>query len=106
MGLFVEAEILGRRVDEAVILPRAALRPDGPRAAGTATACSSSTTTAGSSFRPVEVLRSERERVVIGGGLAAGERVCVSPLRAAGGRHGPVAVVRGATKPRPPESQP
>ncbi|MBW1684934.1 MAG: hypothetical protein JRS35_07685, partial [Deltaproteobacteria bacterium] len=33
-------------------------------------------------FRPVEVLRSERERVVIGAGLAAGERVCVSPLRA------------------------
>jgi multidrug efflux pump subunit AcrA (membrane-fusion protein) len=33
-------------------------------------------------FRPVEVLRRERETVVIGGGLAAGEAVVVSPLAA------------------------
>ena len=33
-------------------------------------------------FRDIEVLRAERERVVIGAGLAPGERVCVSPLGA------------------------
>jgi hypothetical protein len=31
----------------------------------------------------VDVLRLEREHVVIGDGLATGERVCVSPLPAA-----------------------
>jgi len=30
----------------------------------------------------VEVLRRERDQVVIGEGLAAGERVCVSPIQA------------------------
>ena len=43
VGLFVEAEILGRRVDAAVMLPRAALRRDetGPgEPAGTGTSCS------------------------------------------------------------------
>jgi len=34
-------------------------------------------------FRDVEVLRKEREEVVIGDGLAAGEDVVVSPLPAA-----------------------
>ena len=34
-------------------------------------------------FRDVEVLRVERDEVVIGGGLAVGERVCISPLPAA-----------------------
>jgi multidrug efflux pump subunit AcrA (membrane-fusion protein) len=33
-------------------------------------------------FRPVQVVRSERERVVIGAGLSSGERVCISALRA------------------------
>ena len=31
---------------------------------------------------PVEVLRTEREEVVIGDGLAAGDRVSISPLTA------------------------
>ena len=34
-------------------------------------------------FRDVKVLRRRRDEVVIGGGLRAGERVCVSPLPAA-----------------------
>jgi len=74
VGLFVEAEIRGRRVESAVILPRSALR-DGNRvlvvdAAGRL------------HFRDVEVLRKQREEVVIGDGLAAGEDVVVSPLPA------------------------
>ncbi len=75
VGLFVEAEIEGRSVADAVVLPRAALR-EGDRvlvvdAEGRLR------------FRDVEVLRTERERVVIGAGLRAGEQVCVSPLSAA-----------------------
>jgi len=74
VGLFVEAEIRGRRVEEAVVLPRSALR-DGDRVL---------VVDAGGRmhFREVEVLRGERSQVVIGGGLAAGEDVIVSPLSA------------------------
>jgi RND family efflux transporter MFP subunit len=85
VGLFVEADILGRRVDEAVVLPRAALRRDeaGPgEAARDGHFVLVVDEESRLEFRPVEVLRTERERVVIGAGLAAGERVCVSPLRA------------------------
>jgi hypothetical protein len=75
VGLFVEAEIRGRQVESAVILPRAALR-DGDRVL---------VVNSGGRlhFRDVEVLRKEREEVVIGEGLAAGEDVVVSPLPAA-----------------------
>ena len=33
-------------------------------------------------FRDVEVLRTERENVILGAGLAEGDRVCTSPLEA------------------------
>ena len=72
MGLFVEAEIAGRTAAGVFVIPRAALRDrdqvlivdadDRLR------------------LRDVAVLRAEDERVVLSGGLAAGERVCVSPL--------------------------
>ena len=75
VGLFVEAEIAGRTVKDAFLLPREALRhgdrvyviddEDLLR------------------IRDVEVLRTEREQVVIGKGLRSGDRVCVSPLAAA-----------------------
>lgn len=75
VGLFVEAEILGRTVDVAYVLPRIALRGgsrvylvDGEQKLR---------------FREVEVLRIERETVVVGEGLAPGDRVCVSALSAA-----------------------
>ena len=71
-GMFVEAEIEGRTVDDIVVLPWAALRgrdrvlvvdaEDRLR------------------FRQVEVLRSTSEHVLVSGGLAEGERVCVSAL--------------------------
>jgi RND family efflux transporter MFP subunit len=74
VGLFVEAEIQGRAVRDAIVLPGSALRDtkrvlvvdeeDRLR------------------FREVEVLRADRRQVVIGSGLAAGERVCISPLEA------------------------
>ena len=75
VGLFVEAEIQGRTLEDAVVLPRSALREgsrvlvvdDGDRLR----------------FRAVEVLRAERDAIVIGTGLAPGERVCISPLQGA-----------------------
>jgi RND family efflux transporter MFP subunit len=78
VGLFVEAEIQGRNVENVFVLPRTALRTDtgsdlvyvvdaGDRLR----------------FKPVDVLRAKRDDVVIGGGLRPGDRVCVSPLAAA-----------------------
>jgi len=72
VGLFVEAEIQGRQLDAAVVLPREALR-EGDRvlivdAEGRLR------------FRSVEVARTDRENVVLASGVAAGEHVCVSPL--------------------------
>lgn len=73
VGLFVEAEIGGKTVENAVVLPRAALRGlsrvlvvEDERLY----------------FRDVEVLRADSERVIITGGLRAGEQVCISPLDA------------------------
>jgi RND family efflux transporter MFP subunit len=75
VGLFVEAEIEGREIAGAVILPTAALRDDGQvfviDAEGRL------------HFRKVEVLRNRRDEIVVGSGLAAGERVAVTPLRGA-----------------------
>ena len=72
VGLFVEAEIQGRRVGDASVLPRTALR--GTDHVLVLDADSRLR------LRKVDVLRVEREQVVIGAGLAPGERVCVSPL--------------------------
>lgn len=74
VGMFVDAEIEGRRVQEAYDLPRSALRRDGRvfvveegRLA----------------FREVEVLQRKEQRVLIAGGLEPGDAVIVSPLEAA-----------------------
>jgi hypothetical protein len=74
VGLFVEAEIRGRRIEAAVVLPRSALR-DGDRVLVV-------DADGRMRFREVDVLRGERSQVVIGAGLAAGEDVIVSPLSA------------------------
>ena len=71
-GMFVEAEIEGRTVDDVVILPWSALRgrdqvlvvDDSNRLR----------------FRQVEILRSTSEEVLIRSGLAEGEAVCISAL--------------------------
>ncbi len=73
-GLFVQAEIEGRSVDGAVRLPSGALR------AGDQVLVVDGETLR---FRAVEVLRRERDTVVVGAGLAAGDEVCVSTLEAA-----------------------
>ena len=74
VGLFVEAEIEGKRIDAAYVLPRTALRGD--------QRVYLIDDQSRLRFRDVEVLRAERGRVVIGAGLSPGDRVCVSPLSA------------------------
>ena len=74
VGMFVEAEITGRRVDDVVVLPWAALNgrdqvlivDDDGRLR----------------FRQVDILRSTSEHVLVQGGLAPGERVSISALDA------------------------
>ena len=72
VGLFVEAEIVGRRVENVVVLPRAALRGEQQVAVVS--------DRGRLRMRNVDVLRRERDRVLIRGGLEAGEQVCTSPL--------------------------
>ena len=71
VGLYVEADIGGKIVDNAIILPRAALR-------GTNRVLVVSDGRL--YFRDVVVLRADTERVIITSGLKPGERVCISPL--------------------------
>ncbi len=79
VGLFVEAEIVGRTVEDAYVLPRNALRrPRGDGRPYVLVVDDDSRLR----IRDVEVLRTERGRVIVGAGLSPGERVCISPLRA------------------------
>ena len=75
VGLFVSAEILGRRQANAFVVPRTALR-EGRDGDEVLVVDDESRIR----FRPVQVLRQRRGEVVIGSGLSAGERVLVSPL--------------------------
>jgi RND family efflux transporter MFP subunit len=84
IGLFVEAEIEGKTIDGAFVLPRAALRP---RRAGLADAGPGRgeevlvvDAEGRARHRLVEVLRERGDEVVVSAGLDDGERVIVSPL--------------------------
>ena len=78
VGLFVEAEIQGRKFEGVFVLPRLALRTDtGDDLVYVVDDADRLR------FRAVEVLRADREQVVVRGGLEPGERVCVSPMTAA-----------------------
>jgi RND family efflux transporter MFP subunit len=74
VGLFVKAEIAGRRAHDVVTLPRSALR-EGDQVAVV-------DTDDRLRLRDVGVLRADREQVLVESGLAAGERVSVSSLEA------------------------
>jgi multidrug efflux pump subunit AcrA (membrane-fusion protein) len=78
VGLFVSAEILGRRIQGAYVIPRSAVRED---ADGTHVLVVDGEDRI--RIRAVKVLRSQRDSAVIGAGLVGGERVCVSPLASA-----------------------
>ncbi len=90
VGLFVEAEILGRRFHDVVALPREALRSG----ADTVLIVDAEGRV---EERSVSVARVDRDEVLIESGLAPGERVCVSPTPPAVGQAvRPVEVPQGA----------
>lgn len=75
VGLFVEAEIRGREANDVLRVPRSAMR--------TADELLIVDENDRLEFRRVAVLRADGETVLIGSGVAAGERICISPLEAA-----------------------
>jgi hypothetical protein len=70
--MFVNAEISGRLLEAVVVLPRSVLR-GGDQVVVVDVENRLQ-------LRRIEVLRKERETVVVAGGLAPGELVCTSPL--------------------------
>lgn len=75
MGLFVSAKIEGKTYDNGVVMPRSALRTGNKAYVITADNKMS--------IRDVSVLSSSPEGVIVEGGVSIGERVVVSPVRAA-----------------------
>ncbi len=75
VGMFVQAEIEGIRVRDVVSVPRVALRTD-----DTVYVVDSLDRL---NFRTVDILRRERDTVLIRAGLEEHERICISPLEVA-----------------------
>ena len=75
VGMFVKAEIQGIRVRDVIRAPRSAMRND-----DTVFVVDSGGRL---QFRMVDILRREREVVLIRSGIEEGEQICVSPLEAA-----------------------
>jgi len=73
VGMFVQAEIRGRKVQNVIRLPRSAIRDDNQVMVVDSDKLLH--------FRHVSILRLERDEVLVDGGLQAGELVCVSPLQ-------------------------
>jgi RND family efflux transporter MFP subunit len=74
VGLFVQARIAGRTVEDVAVVPREALQ-----APGRVLVVDEQDRLR---FRDVEVLRLERDQALISSGLVAGERVCISAIQA------------------------
>ena len=72
MGMFVKAEIKGKTIENAFVLPRQALRNNNQILIVEA----NSTLVA----RNVEVIRMERENVIIGAGINDGDSICLTAL--------------------------
>ncbi|SDM88423.1 hypothetical protein SAMN04488568_1291, partial [Maricaulis salignorans] len=75
VGLFVEAEIRGRDVQDAVVLPRAALRGE-----NTVFVVNEGGTL---DIRTVTVVTSSIDRLVVSSGVSGGEMIVISPIRGA-----------------------
>ena len=73
VGLFVQAEIKGPEVDNVIVVPRYAMRND------------SEILIVGPDnilhTRIVDVIRVDRDDVLVRGPLGEGERICISPLQ-------------------------
>lgn len=75
VGLFVNAEISGERVADALVMPRKALRGHNQVYV---------VTSAGElAIRTVDVVYTDRDRLIVGDGVEAGDQVVVSAVRAA-----------------------
>ena len=72
VGLFVQAQISGRRVEDVIIVPRVALRENNQ-----VLVLDDDNSL---HFRKVNVLRIQRNNVLINQGLKSGDKVCVSSL--------------------------
>jgi RND family efflux transporter MFP subunit len=96
VGLFVEAEILGRPAEGVFVLPREAMR--GPNRIYVVDG------EGRLRFRSVDVLRADHENVVVRSGLSAGELVCISPLEAV--TDGMSVRVQGQNRPASPAVEP
>ncbi|MBR9824245.1 MAG: efflux RND transporter periplasmic adaptor subunit [Alphaproteobacteria bacterium] len=75
VGLFVNAQIEGREIENAYVLPRAALRGEDSVLVAEPGGLLS--------VRTVNVVTSSSERLVISSGVSAGEMVIISPVRGA-----------------------
>ena len=73
VGLFVEAEIVGPEASDVIVVPRYAMRGDSRILIVNAENELRS--------KPVEVLRIDRDDVLVQGPLAEGDRICVSPIQ-------------------------
>jgi multidrug efflux pump subunit AcrA (membrane-fusion protein) len=74
IGLYVEASVKGRKVDNLIALPREAVRGNNRVLVVD--------TENRMWYREVDIMRLENDRVLIQGGLADGERICLSPIQA------------------------
>ena len=74
IGLYVNADIQGKVVDDVIALPRSVIRNNNQVLVVDAENKMF--------FREVEIFRLEEERVLISGGLLPGERICISPIQA------------------------
>ena len=90
VGMFVQAEILGKTV-KSVVVPRSALRGDDQLLVVNPEGRVE--------FRDLDILRRERDRVLVRGGVTPGEQVLVSPLEAAVEGMQVRAVTAGEAKP-------
>ena len=87
IGLFVEAEILGRFVEDAIVVPQSAIQEND--------LVYTVNNENRLEFKKVEILRMINDQAVITGGLKAGDTVCISVLRNAE----PGMLVRTSIKP-------
>ena len=74
IGLYVNADIQGKVVDDIIALPRSVIRNNNQVLVVDAENKMF--------FREVEIFRLEEEKVLISGGLLPGERICISPIQA------------------------
>jgi len=74
IGLFVQADITGKRVDNLIVLPRSVIRNNNQ-----VLVVNSENKMY---YREVEIFRLEESRVLISAGLLPGELICTSPIQA------------------------